>query len=127
MLLKVRSIINYSKLPLQIFYFKNRDNILKTTWSSRVYLSSTTTTMALYSDPCQLPEINDEQISKFKEDGYIQFEKLIDLDLCATLNAKLEDVLRGKYDVPGGKPVITSKHIHIKKQTTATLTHTFTI
>jgi hypothetical protein len=62
-------------------------------------------------DPCNVPIMDEEMLAKFKTDGYIQFENLIDLEFCAKLNSKLEDVLRGKYDIPGGKPVYRYRHI----------------
>ncbi|KAL1524314.1 hypothetical protein AB1Y20_019215 [Prymnesium parvum] len=41
---------------------------------------------------------------QFMEDGFIIVEQLITPALCASLNARLEALLRGEYDVSGGRP-----------------------
>jgi hypothetical protein len=74
-----------------------------------------------HDDPCNVPMVDEEMLAKFKTDGYIQFENLIDLEFCAKLNSKLEDVLRGKFDIPGGKPVY--RYNHIKKYVGADVHH----
>ena len=54
-------------------------------------------------DPVTLPSMGGQR-SKFQDDGFVIVEQLIEPTLCARLNAQLERVLRGQFDVPDGRP-----------------------
>ena len=45
-----------------------------------------------------------DQRAKFEADGFVVVDQLIDPAMCTKLNARLERVLRGQFDVPDGRP-----------------------
>ena len=55
------------------------------------------------ADPVQLPE-QLPSAEHFELAGFVVLPTLVDAAYCALLNEQLEAVLRGTYDVPGGRP-----------------------
>ncbi|KAL3906284.1 MAG: hypothetical protein SGPRY_010606, partial [Prymnesium sp.] len=54
-------------------------------------------------DPVMLSSIEDRR-EQFNTDGFVIIEQLIQKRLVDLLNAQLECVLRGQYNIAGGRP-----------------------
>lgn len=55
------------------------------------------------ADPVSVASMLPER-EQFEADGFVTMEHLISAEFCSKLNARLELVLRGEFDIEGGKP-----------------------
>lgn len=50
------------------------------------------------SDPCIIPEVDQEMVSLFQERGFVVHDSVVSRDTCQDMHAAINDILRGEYN-----------------------------